>query len=246
MLITAFFQGSRGPMLFLIWFLSWIFALGSAWCLRRWVIKGPQTPFVMELPIYHMPTLKGVLMDTWHRTFLYIKKAATVILAMSVVLWALMYFPRLPEDKNADGDGKTQAQARLRHSFAGRLGEGLVPLSRLAGFDWRDNIALIGGFAAKEVVLGTLATAYAMGENPSDEGGDSLSSRLAADPSWNRLRAFVLMVFVMAYAPCLATLAAIRKETNSWSWAIFSTVYSTTAAFIVAVLIFQIGNLLNV
>jgi ferrous iron transport protein B len=137
-----------------------------------------------------------------------------------------------------------EAQNQLAHSLAGRLGTAIEPLSHFAGFDWRDNIALIGGFAAKEVVVGTLGTAYSMGiVDPEDSG--SLSSSLAADPSWSPLRAFALMVFVMLYAPCFVTIAAIKKETGSWKWAAFSTIYSTAFGFVIAVLIYQIGGLFN-
>ena len=128
--------------------------------------------------------------------------------------------------------------------MAGRLARPIEPVSQLAGFDWRTNIALIGGFAAKEVVVGTLGTAYSMGDvNP--EAAESLSARLRKDPDWNPLRAFVLMIFVMIYAPCLVTVAVIRKESGSWKWALFSTVYSTVIAFVLATLVYQAGLLLG-
>jgi ferrous iron transport protein B len=242
MLIAAFFVNSRGLIMLVLWLLSWCFALGSAWVLRKTIFKGEQTPFVMELPVYHLPTFRGILTDTWNRTWMYIKKAATIILAINIIIWALMYYPRY--EPTAEDVVTKQVQAKqLQYSFAGRLGTALTPLSKFAGFDWRENIALVGGFAAKEVVLGTLGTAYAM-ENVDADNSQSLSERLAADPDWDRLKAFVFLVFIMAYAPCFVTIAAIKKETGKWRWAIFSTVYSTTLAFVVAVIIYQIGLLL--
>ena len=242
MLIAAFFVHSRGLIMLTLWLLSWCFALGSAWVLRKTIFKGEQTPFVMELPVYHLPTFRGILTDTWNRTWLYIKKAATVILAINIIIWAMMYYPRY-EPTAQDIATKQVSVKQLQYSFAGRLGTALTPLSEFAGFGWRENISLVGGFAAKEVILGTLGTAYAM-EDVDPDNSQSLSERLASDPAWDRLKAFVFLVFIMAYAPCFVTIAAIKKETGKWRWAIFSTVYSTTLAFVVAVLIYQIGQLL--
>ena len=123
------------------------------------------------------------------------------------------------------------------------LPEELEPISRAAGFDWRTNIALIGGFAAKEVVLGVLGTAYSL-ENTDEENYLSLSEQLAKRSDWNPVRAFALMVFVMLYAPCLVTIAVIRRESGSWKWAAFSTLYSTTFAFVLAVIVYQVGMLI--
>jgi ferrous iron transport protein B len=253
MLVAAFFAGHKARMLFLLWALSWVLALSAAWLLRKFVIRGEQTPFVMELPPYHLPTLKGMLQHTWERTWMYIKKAGTILLAVNVVLWALMYFPRLDEKSAADfsrkcreegDDRKTIAnrlkQKELEISIAGRIGRAAEPVTSLAGFKWQENIALFGGLAAKEVVVGTLGTAYSMGDVDPDKS-ESLSERLRGDSTWNPLRAFTMMIFVMIYAPCVATLVVIRRETGSWKWAAFSTLYTTILAFIVATGIYQIG-----
>ncbi len=321
-LIAAFFPNKKGLLISMLIFLSWFFALLSAAFLRKFIVKGEQTPFVMELPLYHMPTFRGVLMDTWHRTWMYIRKAATIILAINVILWAMMYYPRMDTSKfdaqreklssnfvieaaktefaelfksdnyeenletiagHEDEDLKKvaedaeptlkiaaalnketvqkgvkiiedykeelaeinnlEAEAVQAYTFAGRLGRGLEPVSQLAGFDWRDNIALIGGFAAKEVIVSTLGTAYSMGEVETDDTS-SLSERLQADETWSPIRAFAMMIFVMVYAPCFVTIAAIKKETESWKWAGFSMVYSTTVGFVLAVIIYQVGSLL--
>jgi ferrous iron transport protein B len=190
---------------------------------------------------------------------MYIKKAGTILLAVNVVLWALMYFPRLDAESSARfdreltaaGDEHTRTEVRNRRrraelagSAAGRLGRAVEPVSEWAGFEWRENVALLGGLAAKEVVVGTLGTAYSMGDVDAESSGN-LSQRLRADPAWHPLRAFTMMIFVMIYAPCVATLAVIRKETGSWKWAAFSTLYTTALAFAISVAVYQIGGLMG-
>ncbi|OGV55463.1 MAG: ferrous iron transport protein B, partial [Lentisphaerae bacterium GWF2_52_8] len=263
MLIGAFFSQARGAAMFFLWALSWFFALVAAWGLRKWVIKGEQTPFVMELPPYHLPTIRGMLLHSWSNTWMYLKKAGTIILGVSLLVWALMYFP-VPDQRSLAAErAKIQAQCggsddcelmlskidaqmaqdHLRHSYAGQIGTWLSKISFLAGFDWKENIALLGGFAAKELIVGTMGTAYAMGNADANE--TSLSSRLAADPSWSPLRAFAFMVFVMLYAPCLATIAVIKTETNSWRWPFFALAFNTAFAFLAAMLVYQAGCLLG-
>lgn len=235
MLIAAFFPSNRTLVMMVLWGLSWATALCAAWILRRTLVRGDQHPFVMELPPYHMPVIRGVLRHTWERTWTYIKKAGTIILAINILLWGFMYFPRAPE--GVDGP------EALAYSMAGHTGKAFEPVTRSAGFDWRTNIALIGGFAAKEVIVGALGTAYAL-EDQTEDDYLSLSQRLARRDDWNPVRAFALMVFVMLYAPCLVTIAVIRRESGSWKWAAFSTVYSTILAFVLATVVYQIGMLL--
>jgi len=260
MLVGAFFAAYKARMLFILWALSWVLALCAAWVLRKFVIRGEQTPFVMELPPYHLPTVNGVLQHTWERTWMYIRKAGTILLAVNIVLWALMYFPRLDaatlqsyETRVAavvGGDAASRKKRRtirnelrrkeLEASVAGRIGRAVEPVTGLAGFKWQENIALFGGLAAKEVVVGTLGTAYSMGDVDSGSAGN-LSARLRADPAWYPLRALTMMIFVMIYAPCVATLVVIRRETGSWKWAAFSTLYTTALAFVVATIIYRVG-----
>jgi len=234
MLISAFFYESKTQMMFTLWFLSWLFTLSAAFLLRKFFIKGEQTPFVMELPIYHLPTLRGVMLHSLQRTWMYVKKAGTIILLINLIMWLIMSFP-----KSSD----RTPEENLRNSIAGRLGQILEPVSSLAGFKWRENIALIGGFAAKEIVVSTLATAYSL-TDIDPENTESLSKKLSSQADWNKVRAFAMMVFVMLYAPCFPTIVTIRKETGKWKWACFSTIYSTIFAFIIASVIFQIGSLI--
>ncbi|MBN1512031.1 MAG: ferrous iron transport protein B [Phycisphaerae bacterium] len=260
MLIGAFFAERQAGMMFLLWLLSWVFALLSAVVIRKFVVRGAQAPFVMELPTYHVPTLRGVLRHTWSRTWMFIRKAGTLILATSVLLWSAMYFPRA-NTSVIDGritalgtraaEPEVQAQinalqrerqsAQLRHSVAGRAGAALENVTRWAGMDWRDNIALIGGFAAKEVIVSTLGVAYAMGDTESDAGG-TLSAHLRSDPGWTPLRAFALMVFVMLYAPCVTVQIITRRESGSWKWPLFSMTYTTALGLLMATLIYQVGS----
>ena len=263
LLIAAFFTEYKAQMMFSITLLAWIMALLVAKLVRSTVIRGESTPFIMELPPYRLPTLRGVFIHTWERTWQYIKKAGTVILAVSILLWAAMTFPGLPEQQANQFEAERLAaigtiedsaerhqtlieinnregQTALRYSLAGRVGTSLEPLSQLAGFDWRTNIALVGGFAAKEVIVSTFGTAYSLGDVDPDAAA-TLSSRIAADPSWNKFTALAMIVFVLLYAPCVVTVVAIAKE-SSWSWAIFATVFNTILGFGMAVAIYQIGT----
>ncbi len=267
---AAFFEGSAAAVLFWVTIGAWIMALLVAWVLRNTIIRGEATPFVMELPPYRLPTLKGLFIHTWERAWQYIKKAGTTILAISVLIWAAMTFPALPENRADEfskalnsaragiASAKTisqknffekemiriknaEAEARLKNSFAGRLGIAIESVTKLAGFDWRTNIALIGGFAAKEVIVSTLGTAYSMGAVSSDDT-KGLSEKLKADPGWDILSALSMIVFVMLYAPCFVTVVAMAKE-STWKWAVFSVFYTTILAFGMAVCVRRIGML---
>ncbi len=262
---AAFFPKYGAQVMFIITLLGWASALVVARILRSSVIRGPSTPFVMELPPYRMPTAMGMVLHTWERGWQYIKKAGTVILAISVLIWAMMTFPVLPADKaepltseiaslqerleTASDDAARQElkasiserelhlkEAGLTHSLAGRIGQAIEPVTSLAGFDWRTNIALLGGVAAKEVIVSTLATAHAL----SDEEDKGFSSRIASAPGWNTSVAVSLMIFVLLYSPCFVTVVAIAREA-SWGWALFSVVFNTSFAFILATSAYQLG-----
>jgi ferrous iron transport protein B len=269
LLTGAFFPG-RGPqVMFLVTLAGWLSALIVARILRSSIIIGPSTPFVMELPPYRMPTLMGMAVHTWERGWQYIKKAGTTILAISILIWAMMTFPTLPQevrDQNADRiaaltstmedtvdratkdalsnqikDVKIQLQEQeLTYSLAGRIGQAIEPLTMWAGFSWRTNIALLGGIAAKEVIVTTLATAYSMADT--DEQG--FSQRMSTAPGWDRNVAISLMIFVLLYSPCFVTVVAIAREA-SWRWAVFSVIFNTTFAFCLATTAYQIGTRLG-
>jgi ferrous iron transport protein B len=236
----------------------------------------------MELPPYRFPTLKGLLILTWERSWQYIKKAGTVVLGISILLWAMMTYPGLPDERiqqyeqqrqqamaafapatgterertgeltaagNPELDKALQqikaqeAMERLKNSIGGRIGLACETVSRYAGIDWRTNIALLGGFAAKEVIISTLGTAYSLGD-VDPENAASLNERLAKDPGWNPVVALAVLVFIMFYAPCFVTVVCIAKEAGSWKWAAFSMVFNTVFAYAMAVAVYQIGALL--
>ncbi len=282
LLIAAFFAEHEALVMFGLTLLAWAVALLAAKLLRSTVITGESSPFVMELPPYRLPTIKGLLIHTWERTWQYIKKAGTVILGISILVWAMMTFPGLPDEAaqqfaqhrdeiraaqpaaaeelaaaeedtalpaGAEALQETlveiegrQAEAVLRNSIAGRIGIFLEPVSRLAGFDWRTNIALVGGFAAKEVIVSTLGTAYSLGEVDPEETG-ALPDILAASPVWSPLSALSLIVFVMFYAPCFVVVVCIAREAGCWKWGAFSLVFNTVLAFCLAVAVYQVGGL---
>ncbi|MGD9124644.1 MAG: ferrous iron transport protein B, partial [Desulfarculaceae bacterium] len=258
-LVGAFFAGHQAQVMFALTLISWALALLAAKVLRSTILKGEQAPFVMELPPYRLPTFKGLLIHTWERTWQYVKKAGTIILGVSILIWALMSFPGLsPEQQThftdrlsgaADAQARAavlahRAEAELSGSAAGRLGHWLSYLTNPLGFDWRTDVALVGGFAAKEVIVSTLGTAYSLG-GVNDQEHKGLSARLAASPDWSPLKAFALMVFVMVYAPCFATVVIIYRETGSWGWPAFAVIYTTLLAYLLAFLVYQGGKLLG-
>ncbi|WP_272700182.1 ferrous iron transport protein B [Desulfovibrio sp. Fe33] len=255
MLAAAFFPEDSATVMLIITLSAWGMALLVARLLRSTVIRGASTPFVMELPPYRMPTLQGVLIHTWERTWEYMKKAGTVILGISILIWAMMTFPELPADRVAHYEAQraaaqteeqvaeidnTQAEEAVRHTLAGRIGTALEPISELAGFNWRVNIALTGGFAAKEVIVSTLGTAYSLGEVDAEES-QPLSERLVADPAFSPATAIALIIFTMLYAPCFVTVVTMARE-SSWRWAAFSVVGSTGLAYVMAVIGYNVSK----
>ncbi len=335
LLIGAFFAEKQARMMLLLTLISWFMALMAGRIIRSTVLKGPSAPFVLELPPYRLPTLRGLLIHTWERTWMYLKKAGTVILAVSIVLWATMTFPSLPKEKSEvfeqreqklteeflknpqiaplfksatdieqfekfRGDmaaGKSvetdinpalieiaqrlkknhgadkqasgrisqenpaqsyaifmeqkraieseKLSAQLQNTIGGRIGIALETVFKPIGFDWRTNVALLGGFAAKEVVVATLGTAYSLGEVKA-QAAESLSDKLKKEPGWNPLMAFTLIMFVMLYNPCLTTLVVIKKESGKWRWTLFAMAYTTILAYCVALTVHLVGSFLGI
>ena len=271
LLAGAFFPEHAATVMFCIMLAGWFFALVIAKFLRSTFIKGESTPFVMELPPYRLPTLFSVLLHCWERAWMYIKKAGTVLLAISVIIWASMTFPSLPEEisapyeqqiagledelnkfvKNSQDYEKLQEQiagirdelgeTELAYSIAGRLGKWVEPVTRPAGFDWRTDIALIAGIAAKEAVVSTLGTTWALGEQDPDDA-EPLADRLAADPGWSQATALALMLFVLLYSPCFVALVVIKQEAGNWGWLAFSVLFNTAVAYVVAVIVYQVAR----
>lgn len=267
MLIGAFFSAYQGLVMTGLILLSWSIALGCAWCLGKTVVPGEPSPLIIELPPYRWPNPWAVLYTALLQSWWFMKKAGTIILAVNIVLWFLMSFPRM---ENVD------EATRMEHSFAGRMGKSLLPVGQWAGFDWKDNIALLGGFAAKEVIVSTLATLHsidpeeeetapATGEEavsnrpanltdspaPPEEEEDEeaiierrLIAKLPGEPGWTPVKALAMIVFVMVYAPCMPTCAVIWRETGSFRWVAIAVLYTTSLAYLLAVSIFQVGRIL--
>ena len=271
LLAGAFFPDNAATVMFLLTLSGWVVALVVARFLRSTIVKGEATPFVMELPPYRMPTPFGLLLHCWERAWMYIKKAGTILVAVAVLIWAGMTFPSLPEDKAAPfeqqiaqieeqisampegaegraaledqlGEVKNDlSEEELSYSVAGRLGKAVEPFTRPAGFDWRTDIALVGGFAAKEVIVATLGTAYALGEQDPEDAAP-LAERLKADSNWSPASALALMLFVLMYSPCFVALVVIKQEAGSWGWLAFSILFNTALAYGVAVIAYQVGK----
>lgn len=259
MLAETFFPGKATLVMLVLTIATWVFALIVSLVLRLTILKGEPTPFIMELPPYRLPTAYGIVTHTWDRVWQFVKKAGTVIFAVSIVMWALMTFPRLPEDNiktEIAGTLTTTAIAApslqsdkeetkdldaLKYSIAGRFGSFLEPITKYAGFQWQVNISLIGGFAAKEVILSTLSTAYSLGGHDPDsdeQASAKFRARLLSDPNWTIPSIISLFLFMLLYAPCLTTVVAMAKET-SWKWAIGGTLGSLIFAYTLSVIVYQ-------
>jgi len=246
LIIPAFFQEKwRGPMLWLIYLTGIVLSIFVIKVLRSTVFKGETTPFVMELPPYRMPTGKSVCIHMWHRGWMYLRKAGTIILAVSIILWVAMSYPK-PSEQSLAGLSPEQAQQkRLEHSVIGRIGQAIEPALKPLGFDWKIGTALIGATAAKEVFVSQLAIVYAVSSEESGgaDGGKSTENlREKLQANYTPLTGFCIMLFCLIYAPCVATVAMTRQETNSWGWALFQFFGLTALAYVVTLIVYQIGS----
>ncbi len=271
LLIAAFFPKSPALAFFLVLCCGWVGALLMASLLRHTIIRGAGTPFVMELPPYRLPTIFSILMHMWERTWMYLKKAGTIILAISIVIWAAMTFPSLPDSQKAPFEEKVAAlegqqkglqedseqykalqdqideanndlaAAQLRYSYGGRIGVDIEPVTKYLGFTWRTNIALVAGVAAKEAVVSTLGTAYSMGEQDPEDAAP-LGERLKQDPDFTPAVALSLMIFILFYSPCFVSLVVIKSEAGGWRWLFFSMIVDTIFAAILAFIAYNIGR----
>jgi len=241
LVIPAFFPEKwHGPMMWLIYFIGIVLAIIFIKVLRLTFFKGETIPFVMELPPYRMPTLKSVSIHMWHRGWMYLRKAGTIILAISILLWLASSYPKLGRESLAGLSAEQARQARLEHSVIGRLGLAIEPAIKPLGFDWKIGTALIGATAAKEVFVSQLAIVYAVGST--DEGAGTLRQQLRAN--YTPLTGFCIMLFCLIYAPCVATVVMTKQETNSWGWALFQFFGLTVLAYIITLIVYQAGSLI--
>ncbi|MFL6374686.1 MAG: ferrous iron transport protein B [Pyrinomonadaceae bacterium] len=273
LMIATFFAGrtvlgfvSLGAVLMLAMYaLGILVAVIVAFLLKRTVLKAPPPPFVMELPPYRLPNLRTVFQNMITRAWLFLKRAGTVILAISIILWALTYFPRYegkseaftPSSAATQGDRETPKgvtltpeSEQIKHSYAGQLGHAIEPAIRPLGFDWKIGVALIASFAAREVLVSTLSIIYNVGKDEDAQSGTLVSAVRDAKnddgtPEWTPLTGLTLMVFFVLAMQCMSTLAVVRRETNSWRWPIFMFSYMTVIAYIGAFLTYHGGKALG-
>lgn len=244
LLIPAFFPDAwQAPVLWMTYMGGVLLAFGLAFLLRRTLLKGEEAPFVMELPPYRLPTLRAVVFKMGERSWLYLRKAGTVILGISILMWFVTAYPRLEPTAEIKAhcaeDAGCLASEAAKHSFAGRFGQAVEPLVAPLGFDWKIATGMVGAFAAKEVFVAQMGIVYSM----EDAGEDSaaLSETLARD--YSPIVGISLMVFLLVGTPCMATVAVTRRESGSWKWALLQFFGLTALAYLLALAIYQIGSI---
>ena len=259
----AFFAEWAGTIVFAMYMTSIVVSMGAAIFLSKFVVRGGDDPFVMELPPYRIPTLRSVLFHMWEKAYDFVGMVGGIILIGSIVIWFLQAFPRDIEwsmdydtkitqsQSQLSGEARTEAvdrlerlrlQERAEKSYLGRVGFAVAPLFKPLGFGWQDTIAILSGIFAKEVVVASYAVIYApaMGRH---EG--SLGLRAAVAASMTPVTSIAFMVFLLLYSPCLSTIAVIRRESGSWRWAGFSVGFSLCIAWLLALSIVTIGGIMT-
>lgn len=271
LLISAFFPNNQGLVLISIYLIGIIIASSVSIALNKLLFKKEDVPFVMELPPYRIPTLRNTLTHMWHKAEQYLKKMGTVILLASILIWALGYFPRetnysknydtiinnikndnkldktLKESKIIEIEKEREAE-RQKNSYIGKMGQFIQPVLNPLGFDWKIGVAIITGLAAKEIIIGTMGVLYQADEGSENNLQHKLKTQVhtigpkAGEKVFNPLVAYALMLFILIYFPCVAVIAAIKKEAGT-KWALFTIFYTTFIAYIVALLTYQIGSI---
>ena len=228
-MIGAFFPNCASFMLLCIYTAGILLAVIMARIFSKFLVKGEDSPFVMELPPYRMPTSKSIMRHTWEKGAQYLKKMGGIIMIASIIIWFLGYYPQ--------HDAYESVAEQQKNSYIGQIGKAIEPVIKPLGFDWKLGIGLISGVGAKELVVSTLGVLYT---NEGDVENVNLSNRIPITP----LVALAYMLFVLIYFPCIATFAAIKQESGNWKWAIFTAGYTTGLAWLVAFTVFQIGSLI--
>lgn len=249
LLVGTFFSGHASLIFLGLYLLGILVAVVTARLLRRFWFKKDETPFVMELPPYRLPTLKASLRHMWGKGEQYLKKMGGIILLASIIVWALNYFPLHDEYSNTPEEVYIRDTSKIdpKHdSYLEMMGKAVNPVMEPLGFHWRTTVAAIAGAPAKEIVVSTLGVLYTGDE---DIDNQSLSARLTAPdpitgkPDFTPASALSLMVFVLLYFPCMATVVAITRETGSWKYGAFSVVYNTCVAWVVAWIVYNVALL---
>jgi len=287
--VAAFFPNHSATILFLVYLVGIVLAIATALLLRKFVFKSTETPFVMELPPYRMPTASSLFSYMWEKAREYLKKIAGVILIASIIFWALSYFPTnnpemdnykievnnklksydslivvnnnndnfkstivLEKDSFVHFSNSKVKSLQRENSYIGKIGKTIEPIIRPLGFDWRVGISILSGMTAKEIIISTLAVLYQVDEIENAKQNTLInklreqkyvSGAKKGEPIFTPLIAFVFMIFVSLYFPCIGTIIAISKETGSWKWGAMAVVYTITVAWLVSFAIFKIGML---
>ncbi len=258
----------QGLVLWGAYLFSLAAAITAAFVLRKTILKGPSQPFILELPPYRVPHWQTVLIAMWERGKLFLTQAGTIILAINIILWFLLTFPadrtiadtfevqRAEALQTFSGEAleqelaildSRQASAQLRSSVAGRLGRLLEPLIKPLGFDWKIGVGLIGSFAAREVFVSTLAIVYGVGDQDGENQGliSTIRSEISPDtgrPVYNVLVALNIVIFFILACQCMATIAVVKRETNSWGWPLFMVAYMTGLAWLACFVFYQVAS----
>ncbi|MGN0212517.1 MAG: ferrous iron transport protein B [Muribaculaceae bacterium] len=242
--VSAFFPDNAAIVFMGLYMTGIVMAIVTARLLRHTLFKHDETPFVMELPPYRFPSMKSAMHHMWEKTEQYIHKMGTIILVGSIAVWALNYFPR-DLDKSNDEMTAVELEHQQENSYLASIGKFMTPFIEPLGLNWKASIALISGTTAKEIVVSTLGVLYTVDESDGD-GSMMLQDRLAqpdsisGKPDFTLPSALSFMVFVLLYFPCIATIAAIVRESGSWKYGIFSICYNTALAWVVAFATYRI------
>ena len=247
LLVGTFFPNHASIVFLGLYFTGILLAIVTAKILRRFLFKKDETPFVMELPPYRLPTVKATFRHMWGKAEQYLRKMGGIILVASIIIWFLSYYPRTNVAPETITNTTEESMLQQKNSYIGQIGQFIEPVVEPLGFNWKVSIALISGTAAKELVVSTIGVLYS--ENDAEENMGPLSEKLKAinpetgQPDFTPLIAISFMVFVLLYLPCIASIVAIVKEAGSWKWGVFSIVYNTSIAWIVSFLVYNIGKL---
>jgi ferrous iron transport protein B len=273
LIISAFFDRYQPLYLIGLYAVGIVFAFITAQILNKTFFRNKETPFVMELPTYRLPTVRNVLYHMWDKTQHYLRKIGTIILIGVVIVWALEYFPRETNNSNSIKEEiqlveqntalnpveKENSLAtleiklesdRLVNSYIGRFGKFIEPVMMPLGFDWKMSIALVAGLPAKEIVISTMGVLY---QSADDENSVNLQEKLKTERFesgknkgelvFTTPTALAFLIFILIYFPCIGVVVAIKNESGSWKWALFAVFYTTSLAWIAAFFVYNIGNL---
>ncbi len=242
-LIGAFFPSHAALMLLLLYLIGMMFAVLMAKIFSRFVVKGESTPFVMELPPYRWPTTKAIASHTWEKGKQYLRKMGTIILFASIIVWALGYYP----NHNSFNTPKEQ----MENSYLGKIGKTIEPVVKPCGFEWKQSVALLSGVFAREIVASTMGVLYGSEQESeeisqvdvNEDEGELRISKIIQN-NMTPLSAFSMLIFVLLYMPCLASVAVLKVESGRWKWAIFAVCYTILLAWVCSTIVYQIGGLI--